>query len=182
MLSQDEAERLQEIRNLEEMALYAAPDTGPATGHVQHNAFIKIGGVLFLVNAILFAYFILPQSSFVLGYMSKIGLGAFLASWNYEYGSAVVNMVLVLLSAASGALLLVNMKRSHLMGGTAGALLMLIVSYEYLNSGAAYLLMITLLSFVCIVSIVYARMSAVIATETETETPERINWPRIETF
>lgn len=181
-LSEDEEERLREIRNLEDMALYAAPVEGSAAGKVQANAFIKVAGTFFLINAVLFAYFIMPQLYFVLSYLSNVGIAAFVLSWNYEYGTALVNISLALLSAATGAILFANIRRSHLLGGIAGAMLLLVVSYEYLNSSATYLLLVTLLSFVSIASLVYARMSAVIVTESEMPTPAQINWPRIETF
>ena len=181
-LSEDEEERLREIHDLEDMALYAAPRGAPSAGAVRANAFTQVAGALFIVNAVLFAYFILPQSSFVFGYASGIGVGAFLASLNYQYGSALVNMALVVLSAASGVLILANLRRGHLLGGTAGAMLLLIVSYEYLNSSAPYLLLITLFSFASVAALVYARMGAVVAAESETQGPAQINWPRIETF
>ncbi len=181
-LSEDEEERLREIQNLEDMALYAAPVGGLQTGSLRPNTLIQLAGALFIANAVLFAYFILPQSSFVLGYASSIGMGAFLASLNYQYGSTLVNIALVVISAASGVLILANLRRSHLLGGTAGAMLLLILSYEYLNSSAPYLLLVTIFSFVSIAALVYARMSAVVAAEGETQAAVQINWPRIETF
>jgi hypothetical protein len=61
-------------------------------------------------------------------------------------------------------------------------MLLLILSYEYLNSSAPYLLLVTIFSFVSIAALVYARMSAVVAAEGETQAAVQINWPRIETF
>jgi hypothetical protein len=140
-----------------------------------------ITGLLFIGNAALLGYFIYPQSIFVMSYIEKTGLGTFFLSWNYDYDTSVINLVLMSLMALSGILKIANIKISEFIGGIVGACMVLVITFEYLNSNATYLLLTSVLSFICIGALAFSRMSSVSMTERE-EAPEEITWPRLETF
>ncbi len=177
-----DSDRNSEIERLEAIASeqYGRPMTQKPL-HEATSVFAAFTGLLFIANAALFAYFIYPQSLFIVGYIMKIGVGAFMISWNYEYDIALVNLLLIAFTAFSGLMMIARIRQSHFISGIVGASLVLAVTYEYLNSGNAYLLLISVSSFICIGALAYSRMSAVSNAERE-ETPLEIAWPRIETF
>lgn len=182
-----EEERVREIETLEKMVEVREEPESPyvrsAMERATPNAFARISGALFLLDALVFGYFIFPQSVFVISYIARTGFSSFLLNWSYGYGTSLVNLILTLLSAVSGALMLSNLKRSHMLSGATGSILLLAVSFEYLNSNATYLLLVSVITFISVVSLAYARMSAVGAIEREEEEiPKEISWPRIETF
>jgi chemotaxis protein histidine kinase CheA len=194
--SEEEQARLRELDNLEQMAaLYEAPPEGleaeesEARGGTREkevkNIFSSIAGLMFMADAIILGYFTAPQSTFVLNYVVQNGLGALALRSGYEYGIAFVNIIFALLLIISGISLIVRAKLSHLVSGATGSIIMLSASFEYLNSNAVYLLLVSVLTFASTAALAYARMSAVVEAEQEQEvvqTPQEINWPRIETF
>lgn len=194
--SEEEQARLRELENLEQMAaLYEAPPEGLEAEEREarvgmrekevKNVFSIIAGLMFMADAIVLGYFVAPQSTFVLNYIAQNGLGALALRSGYEYGIAFVNIIFSLLLIISGVSLIAHAKLSHLVSGATGSIIMLSASFEYLNSNAVYLLLISVLTFVSTATLAYARMSAVVEVEQEQEvvqTPQEINWPRIETF
>ncbi len=190
--SEEDENRMRELETLEQkVALYANPPEGLETEQLSakgkgegetKNAFSAFAGVLFVVNAIVFGYFIYPQSVFVLNYAVQNGFSTLLLNWSYEYGTSFINLILALLSAISGIFMIGNVRRSHLLGGATGSMMLLAVSFEYLNSNATYLLMVSAVAFASVVALAYARMSAVSMTERESTEPQEVSWPRIETF
>ncbi len=190
--SEEDERRMRELETLEQkVSLYENPPGGLEAEELESrgrgektetNVFSTLTGVLFVVNALVFSYFIFPQSSFVLGYIAKNGLGALLLNWSYAYGTSFINSVLAVLSALSGIMMLANVKRSHMLSGLVGSGMLIAVSFEYLNSSALYLLVVTVIAFISVVALAYARMSAVNVIEREAPIPQEVNWPRIETF
>lgn len=193
----EEEKRVREMESLEQtIALYANPPGGLEAeqaelkqaqlgGKVARTAFSTLSGLLFVADAVVFGYFIFPQSVFLLGYIMTGGLHTFLLNWSYEYGTAFVNLILDLLLAISGISMLANAKLSHLVTGAAGSIILLAITFEYLNSSAIYLLVVSVIAFLGIASLAYARMSAVITIEQEEEKltmPQEVGWPRLETF
>ncbi|MDE1855208.1 MAG: hypothetical protein KGH57_02730 [Candidatus Micrarchaeota archaeon] len=192
---QNEESRLRELEALEQAAaLYERPPEGleaeeaealgTAETKTMRNAFSTITGMIFVVDAIVFGYFVYPQAAFVLGYIAQNGIGSF-GTWNYELGTSLINIILILLSVISGALMLANVSKGHLVTGATGSIILLAVSFEYLNSSAFYLLIVSVLTFAGVASLAYARMSAISVMEEETEAlpaQQEISWPRIETF
>ena len=195
--SQEDEQRMRELANLEQMAaLYESPPGGleaeemEAKGTLQgkevKNVFATIAGLLFVADAIVFGYFIFPQSAFVINYAVANGLSTLALSGNYTYGISFVNMVLALLLAVSGISMVVHAKLSHLVSGATGSIILLSVTFEYLNSNQVYLLLVSVFTFVSVAALAYARMSAVVEVEQEapaaTTTMQDIDWPRLETF
>lgn len=173
-----------ELEKLEEIANEQYGPVGTAvqpTKREASNIFSIFAGILFIANAGLFGYFIYPQALFIIGYIAKTGLASFALSFNYDYGVALINLILLALAAICGLLLVARVKQSHFISGIVGASLVLCVTFEYLNSSTSYLLIVSVTSFICIIALAYSRMSAVVFTERE-ETPQEITWPRIETF
>lgn len=189
---QEDETRMRQLEDLEQkVSLFANPPTGleaeqgeaqGVSAKTELNAFSMLAALLFIVNAFVFSYFILPQSGFVIGYILNNGLGSLVLNGSYEYGTSLINIILALLSALSGVLMLAKVDRSHMLGGATGSMMLLAISFEYLNSSATYLLLVSVITFVSIVALAYARMSAVSILEKETPAPAEVNWPRIETF
>ncbi|MDE1873792.1 MAG: hypothetical protein KGI04_01580 [Candidatus Micrarchaeota archaeon] len=193
--SAEDERRMREVQELEQrVSLYSEPPRGleaeelEAMGHAtkeETNAFSSVAGLLFVANALIFGYFILPQAGFVLGYIAQKGFSTLVLNWSYEYGTSFINLILALLSGVSGLLMLANIKRSHLICGATGSMMLLAVSFEYLTSSALYLLVVTFVTFIGVVALAYARMSAISVVEQEEEAmpmPAEVNWPKIETF
>ena len=149
---------------------------------VHSNTFSTIAGVLFLANAAVFGYFISSQAIFVINYISTNGFSALFANWSYEYGTALINLILTMLMALGGLLILGRARGSYLLSGLTGAIVLLAVSFEYLTSNADYLLVVILVAFLGIALLAWSRMSAVEVAEREFAATTEINWPRIETF
>ena len=118
----------------------------------------------------------------MLGYIAKSGLSTLLLTWNYNYSASVINMVFVALAAVAGLMLFARAKLSRPVSGITGSMLILASTFEYLNSNATYLLLVSAVSFASVAALAYSRMSAVAEAEEEEPAPERISWPRIETF
>lgn len=145
------------------------------------SLFSRVSGILFIITALVFGYSIYPQSVFVVNYVIKGGLSSLLAGLNFNYEISLIDTVLVILNAVGGLLMLGGAKKSHVMCSLSGAAMLVMTSFEYLNSGASYTLIVSILAFLSIVSLAYARMSAVTVIEREyPNTP--ISWPRMETF
>ncbi|MCL5239309.1 MAG: hypothetical protein M1286_02470 [Candidatus Marsarchaeota archaeon] len=189
--SDEDEQRMRQLETLEQkVSLYANPPGGLEAEQLEtggkekaeRNAFSTFAGLLFVINGIVLGYFILPQSSFVIGYILKSGLSSLLLNWSYEYGTSVINLIFTVLSAASGLLMLGGVRKSHMLSGIVGSVMLIAVSFEYLNSSATYLLIATVITFVSVIALTYARMSAVSDSEREAPVPQEINWPRIETF
>ena len=143
----------------------------------------SVTGALFIISAIVFGYIIYHQSLFIISYISKVGLVAFLAAINYEYEISLMNITLVLLSAISGMMMLATPGKAHRFGGIVGALVIMAVTFEYLNSNSEYLFVVILLAFFEIGILAYLSMSTSSrAAEIEDIKQEDIVWPRIETF
>ncbi len=182
-INQEEARRIQEIESLEEMANLYTPVVSKAMKHERPlNSFSMVTGVIFIVNAAVFGYFIYPQSEFVIGYMLKSGIQNFAFQWNYNYSFTMANAILALASALSGILMFTRFRLNHLAGGVTATLLIIAGSYEYLNSSASYLLLVSVLAFASIIALAFTRMSAVSMYEGEEPLPHEIPWPRLETF
>jgi hypothetical protein len=138
-------------------------------------------GIIFIFNALVFAYFIYPQSVFVIGYVQHIGINGFVNSTNYYYDVSLMNIALVAFTVFSGLLMLARVRGSHLMGGMIGSLVTLAATYQYLNSNANYFLIVSIISFISIGSLVYSRMATVSEASREVA-PEEVAWPMPETF
>ena len=176
--------RMREVESLEERAAGYAPLEGPLeplTSEKQSNVFGIMTGFLFILNALVLAYFIFPQANFVLGYIAKTGVSTFLLSWNYDYGTTLINMILAVLTFAAGILMLARIGKGYSISGVICASMILAVSFEYLTSNATYLLLVSGMAFISIGTLAYSRMSSVSLSETEIA-PEEVNWPRFETF
>jgi hypothetical protein len=171
-----EVERLEAIASEQYGKTYAPKPVREAS-----NFFSIFAGLLFIGNAILFGYFIYPQSLFIINYIGKTGIATFMLSWNYEYDISFINLLFMIFTAISGLLMIAKVRQSHFISGIIGASMILAVTFEYLNSGAAYLLMVSVSSFICIGALAYSRMSAVTQNERD-EMPQNVVWPRIETF
>jgi hypothetical protein len=140
-----------------------------------------ITGIIFLFNAFVFAYFIYPQSVFVINYLQRIGIYGFLNSVNYNYDISILNIALAVFTFLTGLLMLARVRGSHLIGGMIGSLMTLAATYEYLNSNANYFFIVSVISFISIGSLVYSRTAA--ASESSREiAPEEKIWPMPETF
>jgi hypothetical protein len=159
------------IENRKTSALYRRESGVPAA----------LTGMIFLFNAFVFAYFIYPQSVFVIGYVQHIGINSFVNSTNYYYDVSLMNIGLVAFTALTGLLIVFRARGSHLMAGMIGSLVAFAATYQYLNSNANYFLIVSLISFIGIGSLVYSRMAAVSEATREIK-PEEVAWPMPETF
>ncbi len=159
----------------------AGPEAGKEEGI---NFFSYVAGALFIASAIVFGYLVYPQSLFMIGYASKIGLFAFLASVNYAYGISIINVALVLLSAVSGVLMFARPEKAHRFSGVVSSLVILVVTFEYLNSNSGYLFVAVIIAaFFEIGILTYVSMAlSSRAAESEERRAEEMLWPRVETF
>jgi hypothetical protein len=179
---------MEEVKEKEMEALEVPAETyelarrmSPQRPRKEIDVFAVFTGLLFIANALTFGYFIYPQSIFVISYIQKTGLMSFVLSWNYDYDTSVVNLMLMMLMIISGLLTITKSRISEFISGIVCACMVLAVTFEYLNSNATYLLLTSVVSFICIGALAYSRMSAVSMAEKE-QAPEDISWPRIETF
>lgn len=147
------------------------------------NVVSYLAGALFLAIAVIFGYLIYTPSLFLISDVLKIGLLQFLNSISYEYGIATINLALVLLSAAAGALIVARPERAHRFSGIVIALLILAVTFEYLNSNSENLLVVVVAAFFEMGILAYASMTSTSrAAESNELRTEDIAWPGIEAF
>jgi hypothetical protein len=149
----------------------------------RRNYFSSIAGLLFIINAAFFSYYIYPQSIFIVNYIHITGL-SFFNSYNYNYDSSLANLMLVVFSFLGGLLMFAKGEKTYLFNGIVTSFVILVVTFEYLSSPSTlYLLIVSALAFVGIGALAYSSMTtANIAEEREEMTPEEIEWPSIETF
>jgi hypothetical protein len=142
-----------------------------------------IAGTIFAVSAVIFGYLIYPQSLFLVSYVSKVGLLGFLGAINYDYGISAVNVALVALSAACGALMFASPEKAHKLSGVVSSAVILIATFEYLNSNSSNLIVVIVLAFFEIGILAYVSMTASSrSVEAEDLRPDELLWPRAETF
>ena len=188
----EESKKLRELELLERnVSLYANPPKGleaeeaAARGgveiKVETNAFARVTGMLFLFNMAILGYFVYPQTPYLVNYVIDNGPSALLGL-SYEYSISLANLLLAVFCGLSGLLMIANRKGGHMLTGAVGSALLLMISYEYLNTGVVYLLIVNVVAFAGIVSLAYARMSAVSVMESESISPQNVKWPGIETF
>lgn len=179
--------KTREVEALEMMASLYEP-LGSEAPKPKKKARVKVGvfsvfsGFLFLLNTGVFGYFIYPQAVFLINHIETIGIVTFFLTLNYAYIISFANLVLVVLTLLSSILLITRLRGAYLLAGAVSAFTVLAVTYEYLDSNATYLLMVSLLTFICIISLIYSRMSAVRIEEGEEPLDFDVNWPRLETF
>lgn len=155
---------------------------GTVAAEKPKNAFQPIAVALFFIDAAVLAYFLVPQAGLLLDVLTKSGAGAISVAWSYGSTISLVNMLFVAATAFAGITLFARVRLSHLISGVTAGMLILASTFEYLNSNATYLLAISVLSFVGIAAVAYSNMSSVGELEKEEQLPEKVNWPRIETF
>lgn len=188
---EEEEKKMNELRKLEEQAeIYKRPEGLEAMISEERvgrsvtvvSVFSRLSGAFFILTALVLGYSIYPQSAFVVEYLVKTGVSSLWVSWNANYAIALINTILAIFSGIGGLLMLNGVKKSHLMCGFTGAAMLLMTSFEYLNSNATYTLLVSLMAFVSIVTLAYARMSAVVVMEREYPSNVEISWPRMESF
>lgn len=142
-----------------------------------------IAGTIFAISAVIFGYLIYPQSLFLMSYISKVGLLGFIGAINYDYGISAVNVALVALSAACGALMFASPDKAHKLSGIVSSAVILIATFEYLNSNSSNLIVVIVLAFFEIGILAYVSMTASSrSVEAEDLRPDEMLWPRAETF
>ena len=147
------------------------------------NTSSYLAGALFVASAVIFGYIIYPQSLFMLGYISQVGLVPFLSAISYAYGITIMNLALVILSVIAGALMFARPEKAHSFSGIVSSLVILAVTFEYLNSNSEYLLTVVIIAFFEIGILAYVSMTASgRAAEIEERRAEEMLWPRVETF
>ncbi len=182
--SYEEEMRIRNLESLEQMAALYTPSVAEQKRKMEMpvSTFSIITSALFVLNAIVFEYFIHGQSLFVINYINMVGVEAFLLNWNYTYVVAFFNLFIAVMCVISGLLMLTKIKNGYLIAAGTASIMIVGVSQEYLNSDATYLLMMSVLSFITIVALAYTRMSAVRMKEREEIFPFQVDWPRLENF
>ncbi|MGA3020358.1 MAG: hypothetical protein ABSD68_00190 [Candidatus Micrarchaeales archaeon] len=180
-----EEHKIKEVENLErsvETEYMPVERGGIGVPHKKESGIpAAVTGIIFIFNALVFAYFIYPESLFVINYVQHIGIYSFINSVNFPYDIPIINMTLVALSFLSGLLMMIRIRGSHMIGGVIGSLMTLAVTYEYLNSNANYLFIVSIVSFISVGSLVYSRMASVSEASKEIAR-EDVAWPMPETF
>jgi hypothetical protein len=187
----EEEKKMQELEELEEQARLYETRKGLEVQIAESRAgksvtvvsvFSRMSGIFFIITALTLAYSIYPQAIFVASYLIKTAPSNLWVNWNLGYAISLINAILVVFSAVGGLMMFRGVKNSEIMCSFTGAVMLLITSFEYLNSNASYTLIVSIFTFVSIISLAYARMSAVSVIERELPTNAEISWPRIETF
>lgn len=149
------------------------------------NTFQKYAGVVFLVNAVLLAYFVYPQWPLLANYVAKVGVATLLTNLGTAYGASLFNIIVIVLGALAGASLFGRSGRGFLLSTFSGSVIIILISYEFLSSNATYLLAVMVLAFISIVVLAFSRMSATSEKATFEEikpATTEVQWPQIETF
>ncbi len=140
-----------------------------------------MSSAFFLANSILLAYFVYPQSTFIINYIQKVGFSGFLNTLTYSYSISFINTLLVVLGIIGGLLVFAKKSRWFYASWSIAAGILLIISYEYLTTNFYYLLAISIIAFINIGTLAYSRMSLT-ASRASSEIREEISWARAETF
>jgi hypothetical protein len=140
----------------------------------------RLAGVVMLVNSTVFAFFIYPQSMFIMNYMKEVGPSAFFNTLNYTYSTGFLDILLLVATFISGLIMLTKFNSSHIIAGFVSSVMLVAVTFEYLSSNANYLLGVSMLTFVGIGVLTFSRISA--GSIEEESLPTHISWPRPETF
>jgi hypothetical protein len=167
-------------------AFYCLEDIDKVAGKEEYkseklNSFTIMSSTFFLANSVLLAYFVYPQTTFILNYIQKVGFSSFLSALTYSYSISFINTLLIAFGVIGGLLVFGRKSRWFYISWSIAAGILLIVSYEYLTTNFYYLLAISVIAFINIGTLAYSRMS--VATEKATEESiQEMKWARAETF
>ncbi|MGC8629037.1 MAG: hypothetical protein ACP5T4_02395 [Candidatus Micrarchaeia archaeon] len=153
-------------------------ETRPGKTKIEAGMFNLVAGILLLADASIFTFFSYAQYIYLVNELQKIGFATALTS----YGTQLLNLVLLIGTAASGLIMLLRIGKGYVIAGAIAISLLIISSLEYLTSNTTYLAIVSAVTFISVGAIAYSRMSAVEVEEQEEIEPEEIVWPRIETF
>ena len=148
------------------------------------SIFTRAASALFLVNSAILGYYVAPQMSFIISYLTGNEASTVLGTLSYTYSIPIFNLLMTIIGVFGAVLMLISDdERAFYLSGLIGTVILIGASSEYLNSSfLVYLLAVSVISLLTICLLAYGRISNSSTTYASDIGPSDIEWPRIETF
>jgi hypothetical protein len=120
-----------------------------------------VSSAMMLLSFAIFMLYANAQLVYVFQDAQALGLPTFIASLNPSYEFLLIEALLAFISLVSALLIVVQSKRSYVIGLATGIGNVALFSYLFLGSGALYIAAIASVSFVGLISLAYSRITYV---------------------